>query len=98
MLPPSRCTDWIYISDRAYNKEDLLRMESNILATLDFRQAARSDRDSPAAGRLAACGAPGARQPCVRGPCVRPKGGATRRRAVGKERPVLTRSRTPFPC
>ena len=43
-FPPSRCTDWIYISDRAYNKEDLLRMESNILATLDFRQAARSDR------------------------------------------------------
>ena len=57
MLPPSRCTDWIYISDRAYNKEDLLRMESNILATLDFRQAARSDRASLAAGRLAACGA-----------------------------------------
>ena len=39
-----RCNDWCYITDRAYSKEDLLRMEGNILATLDFRQTTRSDR------------------------------------------------------
>ena len=33
-----RCTDWAYVSDHAYTKEDLLRMEGSILATLDFRQ------------------------------------------------------------
>jgi hypothetical protein len=47
----------VYISDHAYSKEDvrpspnptpnphqLLRMEGDILATLDFRQTTRSDR------------------------------------------------------
>lgn len=49
------CINWLYISDSAYNKEDLLRMESNILATLDFRQTARSDRASlPPIGQPAA--------------------------------------------
>ena len=39
-----RCNDWCYITDRAYSKEELLRMEGCILATLDFRQTTRSDR------------------------------------------------------
>ena len=57
------CFDWLYISDSAYTKEDLLRMESNILATLDFRQTAKSDRASlPPTDNLPAAGW----QPAVR--------------------------------
>ena len=57
------CFDWLYISDSAYTKEDLLRMESNILATLDFRQTAKSDRASlPPTDSLPAAGW----QPAVR--------------------------------
>ena len=47
------CTDWVYISDRAYTKEDLVRMEGHVLASLDFRRAARSNRVPLLAGRAA---------------------------------------------
>ena len=73
------------------NPHQLLRMEGDILATLDFRQTTRSDRVprnwQPAAGWLAACGTrlwrptvAQCRVPPISAACVEALGSPTARR------------------